>query len=218
MILQLLLEGQSVQYFCIVSAMVVSIVLHELAHGVAAIWEGDRTPIELQHMTANPIVHMGPVSLVAVFVVGLGWGAMPVDPNRFRHRRYGDVLVSLAGPVSNLLLAAAALTALGLWIRWGGMHAAPGLPENARQWLWTFGWLNLLLALFNLAPVPPLDGARVLRGLNRDFRRFIDGFEQPEFLFFGYFFLIMAMGQTEYGLFQVTERAAAWVVQSLQTI
>ena len=197
MIIQYLLEDDVVLYTCIVFSIVVSVVLHELAHGVVAIWEGDRTPSELGHMTLNPMVHMGGMSLVAAFVIGMAWGAMPVTPHRFRHGRFGDVLVSLAGPVTNALLAVVALVILGLL---SATQAAPGLETNLRMLLWTLGYLNIVLAIFNLGPVPPLDGSRVLSGISSRYRRFVDNLEHPETLFFGYFFLIMALERTEYGL------------------
>src|SRR5262249_8984123 len=85
-----------------------SIVLHELAHGWAALWCGDRTPIETGHMTWNPLVHMGQMSLLMFALVGIAWGQMPVDPSRFRGR-YDDAKVALAGPLMNLALAITAL-------------------------------------------------------------------------------------------------------------
>jgi len=197
MIIQYLLEDDVVLYTCIVFSIVVSVVLHELAHGVVAIWEGDRTPIELGHMTLNPLVHMGGMSLVAAFVIGMAWGAMPVTPHRFRHGRFGDVLVSLAGPVTNALLAVVALVILGLL---SATQPAPGLETNLRMLLGTLGYLNIVLAIFNLGPVPPLDGSRVLSGLSSRYRKFVDNLEHPETLFFGYFFLIMALERTEYGI------------------
>ena len=205
MIIQYLLNDQVVLYICIVFSIVVSVVLHELAHGVVAIWEGDRTPIELGHMTANPIVHMGMMSLIAAFVVGMAWGAMPVTPHRFRHRRYGDVLVSLAGPVANLLLAVVALVIFGLCAT---PDPTPGLAENGQTLLWTFGYFNIGLAIFNMGPVPPLDGSRVLSGISSGYKRFVDNLERPESLFFGYFLLIMVMQRSEYGLWAFAARVA----------
>jgi Zn-dependent protease len=211
MTIQLLLNGDHITYFCIVSSIMVAVVLHELAHGLAAIWEGDQTPIELGHMTANPLVHMGPFSLGALFIIGIAWGAMPVNPSQFRHRRYGDALVSLAGPVCNLLQAAIALVALGLWKRYTPMPA-PGLAENGQLWLLIFGWYNIALAIFNLAPVPPLDGSRIMSSLNDQYRNALEKFEQPEFLFMGYFFLIMALEETTWGLFSGSFRVTMWVL------
>jgi Zn-dependent protease len=217
MMIQHLLEGDTVFYFCVVSSVMVAVVLHELAHGVVALWEGDRTPIELGHMTANPMIHMGPFSLGALFIIGIAWGAMPVDPSRFRHRKYGDVLVSAAGPACNLLLAIIALVALGLWKRHDPMPA-PGLGENGQLWLLIFGWYNIALTLFNLAPVPPLDGSHILSSLSRQYRRALDNFEQPEFLFMGFFFLIMALERTEWGLFSGSLRLTLWILPQVMLL
>ena len=209
------LQDDVVFYTCIVFSIVVSVVLHELAHGVAAIWQGDRTPIELGHMTLNPMVHMGGMSLVAAFVIGMAWGAMPVTPHRFRHGRLGDVLVSLAGPATNALLAVVALAILGIL---KASEPAPGLETNLRTLLWTLGYLNIVLAIFNLGPVPPLDGSRVLSGVSSRYRRFIDNLEHPENLFFGYFILIMALERTEYGLWAFSLDLAAGFVNYIELL
>ena len=84
--------------------IIFSICLHELSHGWAAIALGDRTPIESGHMTFNPLVHMGGMSLVAFALIGIAWGAMPINPARLRGR-YAEALVALAGPAMNLVLA-----------------------------------------------------------------------------------------------------------------
>ncbi|MBT5381502.1 MAG: site-2 protease family protein, partial [Phycisphaerae bacterium] len=85
--------------------VLLSITLHELAHGWAAIWEGDKTPIETGHMSANPVVHMGRFSLIVFALIGFAWGLMPVRPWRFRHGRLGEAIVAIAGPAMNLALA-----------------------------------------------------------------------------------------------------------------
>ena len=82
-----------------------SITLHELAHGWAALSQGDQTPRELNRMTANPLVQMGTTSLIFFFIIGIAWGMMPVNPSRFRDGRRGEIIVAAAGPVLNLLLA-----------------------------------------------------------------------------------------------------------------
>src|SRR5688572_29409894 len=81
-----------------------SITLHELAHGWAALWQGDDTPRRLGRMTPNPIVHMGWVSLLMFAIVGIAWGVMPVDPSRFRWKRKGRTIVYGAGPAMNVAL------------------------------------------------------------------------------------------------------------------
>ena len=83
-------------YFSVVVAVVISIVLHELGHGFAAIWQGDDTPRISGHMTLNPLVHMGGFSLFLLVMAGIAFGQMPVNPGRFRSR-YGNALVAAAG-------------------------------------------------------------------------------------------------------------------------
>ena len=150
-------------FITVVIAVVLSIVLHELAHGVAAISRGDRTPIETGHMTPNPVVHMGWTSLILLAVVGIAWGAMPVNESRMRGK-WAPSIVALAGPASNVVLSLLALTALGLVARSDPMF----LLDPIGQWpavpftLYIFGLLNLVLAAFNLVPIPPLDGSRVM--------------------------------------------------------
>jgi Zn-dependent protease len=170
MFLQLLSTDPS-YYFAVVITLIVSITMHELAHGFAALRLGDQTPVWSGHMTGNPLVHMGPVSIACVFLAGFGWGAMPVDPTRLRGR-YGDVIVSLAGPASNLVLGFAALTLLGVLERFD-LVPAEHVGENTRILLFVCGAYNLILALFNLIPIPPMDGSRILAGFNRGYRDFI---------------------------------------------
>ena len=153
-------------YFFYVITVVVSIVLHELAHGWMAIRHGDRTPLLTGHMTANPLVHMGRFSLVALFLIGMAWGQMPIDPSRMRGR-WAEAMVAAAGPATNLLLMLVALTGLGLWGRFGMeswlVEGGPAVwQQNLILLLYVFGSVNLLLFVFNLMPVPPLDGSASL--------------------------------------------------------
>jgi len=139
--------------------VIFSIVLHELAHGWTAIRCGDRTPIETGHITWNPLVHMGPTSLLLFAFVGIAWGSMPVDPSRFRGR-LDNTKVALAGPTMNLVLFGVALAVCA-----GVKLAAHRIDETTGRNLLLFfvtgAYLNLALMLFNLLPVPPLDGWRI---------------------------------------------------------
>ena len=144
--------------------VVFSITLHELGHGWAALSQGDGTPRETGHMSWNPLVHMGPWSLAMFALIGIAWGLMPTDPSRYRSGRKGRVVVALAGPVVNVLLALVTLTALGLWIRYG--NSGTVFDERLRVFLLTGGMLNILLAGFNMLPIPPLDGSQALMGLS----------------------------------------------------
>jgi Zn-dependent protease len=155
--------------------VIFSIVLHELAHGWAAIANGDDTPREMGHMTMNPIVHMGRMSLIVFAILGIAWGLMPINPRRFRHERRGRVLVAAAGPAMNLLLAFITLTAAGTWV-WavtsGRITVATHIAANVKQFLIWGGFINLLLGAFNLLPIPPLDGSAILAGAHPALDRF----------------------------------------------
>lgn len=161
-------------FFMVVSTVVVSIVLHELAHGVAAIRLGDDTPRRAGHMTPNPLVHMGPLSIVVLLVAGLAWGAMPVDPTRLRGK-YAEAIVAFAGPLTNFALAFLALTGLGVALGAGAFGAAAegSRAANIFEFAMIFGGWNLVLGVFNLIPAPPLDGSRVLMNFSRGYRAFV---------------------------------------------
>jgi Zn-dependent protease len=157
-------------FFAVVITVVISICLHELAHGIVAIWRGDRTPIDTGHMTLSPFVHMGPFSLIALLMAGVSWGSMPVDPTRLRGK-YAEAMVAAAGPFCNILLSLAALVALGLWKRFDSrtMQELTPVLANAQYLLAIFGLYNMLLAMFNLLPIPPLDGSRIAGNFSRKF-------------------------------------------------
>lgn len=156
--------------------IIASIVLHELGHGFAAIRLGDSTPRDTGHMTLNPLVHMGPTSLMLFAVFGIAWGAMPVDPARLRGR-YAEALVAAAGPAVNLLLAALSFTLFFLWVAIGGgfwikgVQAPDPLFGNTQTFFLTGMIVNIALMLFNLIPVPPLDGSRILGCIHRPYER-----------------------------------------------
>lgn len=182
--------------------VIFSITMHELAHGWAAIWQGDDTPRRLGRMTANPLVHMGQWSLIVFLVVGIAWGMMPVDPSRFRWRRRGRIVVSGAGPAMNIALAFVSLTVLAVWLPFGPKSSP--LFDNLAMFLWTGGQLNIVLAIFNLIPIPPLDGASILSGLS--FRAY-QIYQNPQFQMIGMFvFLVVFMS----GLFGLLFAGAAW--------
>lgn len=152
-----------------------SITLHELSHGWAAIRHGDRTPIETGHMTLNPLVHMGPTSLIMFALVGIAWGLMPIDPSRMRGR-YAEAKVAAAGPLMNISLALVAVIGATVVkaISHGqglsnGLHAMDTLA-NFYLFFKVGAMLNLTLAAYNLVPVPPLDGWRIGCAVSRTFQ------------------------------------------------
>ena len=146
-------------YAAIVFVLVASIVLHELGHALVASWEGDPTPKIRGHLTWNPVVHMGWISLALIALFGIGWGRTPVTRSMFRHRRWGAVLVAAAGPAVNLFLAAFGAIVLVLVLRLG-----VGFESSVAMFWMIVLRFNLLLFLFNMIPVPPLDGFSVADG------------------------------------------------------
>lgn len=153
MFLQLLTQDP-IRYFWLVAIIIFSICWHELAHGYMALSQGDDTPDRTGHMTANPIVHMGWESIVFLCIGGLAWGAMPVNPAKFRSKQWGEVLVSAAGPLSNLVLGFVFMGLLVMSMQFGMLNSE--LLRLAAQ-------INLSLCLFNLLPIPPLDGFHIFR-------------------------------------------------------
>jgi Zn-dependent protease len=137
-------------------------------------------------MTMNPLVHMGPWSLLVFAVIGIAWGMMPVDPSRFRWGRRGRIVVSGAGPAMNIALCFAALTLLIIWLAVGPRGSA--FYRNVAVFLWTGGWLNIILAVLNLLPVPPLDGASILGGLSWRMYRL---YQHPQAQLAGFFFIML---------------------------
>ena len=185
--------------------VLLSICLHELAHGWAAIRLGDRTPIETGHMTWSPLVHMGVPSLVAFALLGIAWGMMPVDPSRMRGRHSG-ALVAVAGPLMNLALFLLCITAGALWLTYA--NAGMGVfHDNLAAFFRIGAMLNIVLMLFNLLPVPPLDGSRILADFIPAYRRLMST-EKGAILSFGLFMLVFFFGGR--AIFPLAFEATAW--------
>ena len=144
-----------------------AVTFHEVAHGYAAERCGDPTARLLGRLTINPLRHLDPIGTLALLLLGFGWArAVPVNPGNLRRSRQDMVLVALAGPGANLALA----ILFALVLRWGAPLSGP-FPDEGNALLIgeplslmaAFGlYINVILALFNLLPIPPLDGGRVL--------------------------------------------------------
>lgn len=159
--------------FVLVAPMLLlSMVAHEYAHGYAALRQGDDTAQSLGRLTWNPLKHIDPwltivMPLVSFFIAGVAFGGakpVPVDPRKYRNYRRGDIIVSLAGIATNVVLAVLLLPAvigLGLVAR---QMPALGDWVSLLQIMFLYGILiNLILAAFNLMPIPPLDGSHVVK-------------------------------------------------------
>lgn len=153
--------------------MILSITLHELAHGWAAIRRGDPTPIETGHMTFNPVVHMGVNSLLIFALCGIAWGAMPINPYRLRGK-YGHAYVAFAGPLMNFGLATLCviLAALLGGLAKAGITPRADVADQIVMFFWVGSSLNIALGLFNLLPIMPMDGGRILANFSRTYEEF----------------------------------------------
>ncbi|MBX3408926.1 MAG: site-2 protease family protein [Phycisphaeraceae bacterium] len=151
-----------------------SIILHELGHGIAAIRCGDDTPRELGHMTWNPLVHMGPMALIMFALFGFTWGMMPVNPYNFRGR-YDDALVAFAGPLVNIVLFVLCTVCAVVWVVWASAIVPDPLWGNVSTFLWTGMMINMMGFCFNMIPMPPLDGSRILGSFVPEYARLWQG-------------------------------------------
>lgn len=170
-----MLSGDPTQFLVnalyLIPALLLGLIAHEMAHAAVAVSRGDQTPRLDGRLSPNPRNHLDPLGTIAILLIGFGW-AKPVriDPRRMRGR-FDAALVALAGPLTNLVIAILLAIPIKLLLRAGGFDL--GFP------LWRLLWvafiLNVVLAVFNLLPIPPLDGYSFLSAL---FRRTF-----PEFFF-----------------------------------
>lgn len=148
-----------------------AIILHEVAHGYIAERFGDPTARLLGRLTLNPLKHLDPIGTIAIFIFGFGWARpVPVNPGNFRRPRRDMVWVALAGPATNLLLAllsALLLRGLGLLDQgsFGDSQVYIQFITPVKMMVAFSLYINSLLGIFNLIPVPPLDGGRILTGI-----------------------------------------------------
>lgn len=149
------------------AAVLLCLTVHETCHGLAACALGDPTAKSRHRLSLNPLRHIDWFGLLMMFAAGFGWAKpVPVDPRYFRDPKRGMALTALAGPVSNFLLAALAIgISKGIYLS-GYYH--PVLEAVFLFCLYTLAPLSVGLGLFNLVPIPPLDGAKVLGALLPD--------------------------------------------------
>lgn len=157
-----------IYYLMRAAAALICIVLHEMSHGYAALALGDQTAKRMGRLSFNPLHHIDPLGLLLMITAGFGWAKpVPVDMRRFRNPKRDMALTALAGPVSNFIIAFLALGAASL------LYHAP-IPHSdllfeVLNWVFTFllytAILSVGLGVFNLIPIPPLDGSKVLFSL-----------------------------------------------------
>lgn len=150
-----------------IAAVLLCLVIHEVSHGLAAYHLGDPTAKQSHRLSLNPLRHLDPFGLIMMIAVGFGWAKpVPVDPRYFKKPKQGMAITALAGPVSNFLLALVLLLiARGVYLR---ALVTGQLSEVWFSFLLNTASLSVGLGLFNLVPIPPLDGSKVLAVLLPD--------------------------------------------------
>ncbi len=176
-----LLMSDPVAFVMLAGLLLYSVIIHELAHGWVAYRMGDATAKWLGRLTLNPLRHLDPIGTAALMLIGFGW-AKPVPVNLenipVADRRKGLILVSAAGVTANMIIAFCAI------LLWRVLSPEPGgVLYNVLYWL---ARINILLAAFNLIPIPPLDGSKILMGFTPEsFNRVLRQIEP-----FGFFIVL----------------------------
>ena len=192
------------QLLIILPVLLFSLTIHEMAHAVTADWYGDPTARRLGRISLNPLVHLDPVGsvllpLMAFYLGGFifGWAKpVPVNTANLQNHRRDFLVIAAAGPASNIVMAIGASALLGLVP--GGLGAAEGTPAVLATLLLFMVQLNLILAVFNMLPIPPLDGGNVLAGLLPEtLAASYDRLIRP----FGFLILIVLMATGPSGLY-----------------
>lgn len=149
-------------FFVGLAAIVFSITIHEFAHALTAHLQGDDTPEAGGRLTLNPLAHVDLFGLLFLLVAGFGWGRPVIfNPYNLRARRWGPVLVGIAGPFTNI----AAFLVFGVFLRLATRPWGLTADNYLVVFLQVLMILNLSLAIFNLIPIPPLDGSKILWAL-----------------------------------------------------
>ena len=137
------------------------LLLHETCHGIAAFFLGDPTAKRNHRLSLNPLRHIDWIGLAAMVLTGVGWAKpVPVNPSYFKHPKRGMAITALAGPVSNLLLGARLMYTRAL--------TTGDINETLFEFMASTALLSIGLGVFNLIPIPPLDGSKVLAALLPD--------------------------------------------------
>jgi len=160
-----LLFQQPILFVVIVGALLFTLSLHEFAHAYIGLLLGDPTAERMGRLTLNPLAHLDPIGFLMILLVGFGYAKpVPFNPVLLKYRTWGPAFVAMAGPVSNLLLGSVCAVTYGL------LYPSLGPDNLLIIALYFLGIINMALMIFNLIPLPPLDGSKVLFAILSDSR------------------------------------------------
>ncbi len=155
--------GYIIDKLLILPGVIIGMTFHEFGHAIVSYKLGDPTPKSQNRLSLNPIAHTDPIGLIALIFFGFGWGKpVRIDPRYYRHKRRDELLVAVAGVIMNLLVAIAAAAVLKLYITFFAGFAYTNIGAIILQIIIGIVQINLVLMVFNLIPVPPLDGFSVI--------------------------------------------------------
>jgi len=178
--------------------IIYAITVHEFSHAYAAHLQGDGTARQQGRLTLNPLSHLDPIGFIVLLLAGFGWGKpVPFNPYNLKNRKWGPLLISLAGPASNII----SFLIFGFLMKLLLMNGIIGSENLLATFLGYLIYINFILAVFNLLPIPPLDGSKILYTfIPQNYQHIIVPFERfgpfiiLAFVFFG--------GSVFYYLFQ----------------
>ncbi|MFA5052270.1 MAG: site-2 protease family protein [Patescibacteria group bacterium] len=139
--------------------IVYAITIHEFSHAYASYLEGDHTAADSGRLTLNPLKHLDPIGFIVLLIAGFGWGRpVPFNPYNLKHQKWGPVLLSLAGPASNVI----SFIVFGFLLKLLLVNSVIAPDNLLTSFLLIVVEINFVLAIFNLLPFPPLDGSKLL--------------------------------------------------------
>lgn len=190
-------------------AVVVTLTIHEFSHGLAALYFGDHTAQNEGRLTLNPLVHLDPLGFLMLLFAGFGWARpVPVNPFNFKNRRVAMAAVSLAGPLANL----AGVIVFGLLFKF--LASTLGADNLLPNFLYLLILVNVSLFIFNLFPIPPLDGSKVLFAILPDkFNDFKDKFSE-----YGPYILLMLLVLDSFTPISVFSKIFTWMQDIVSTL